>query len=657
MKQLPTLLLSSKNKPFWREKDFWRDRNPISIDQLAEERLNMHPSKGQYEVLYALAGKDPYEWDTSYQQYVIAVGMRGGKNAYITSIYLTYITYMISNMKSPYDYFDRFYRTKLNRTQKFDIVNTSVVGEKQAENVHFENITALIKKLKAEDGTSYFEKYLGMDMRSGFGDINSKEISVPTNIGEGGICHHSFNSSPRSWEGLALIVSVNDEVSRAESKPDYNKVKKSWDGQVANVGGTYGQRVGKVIAISYLNSSDYDFTDDLLKQAEEQRDRAKRDSNFKPLMYSITRSTFDMNPNKSIEDDEVREAYRNDPNTARARYECIKGSSKFGFYQPHPEKIRQCFYDDIESPVDYNYKVVERSIKHPSSGIEQIQKFVAVSLNSIKGDSRIRGLVFDAAKSFDAFILKGGYIETMEALKTNLFTNGESGEPETVIINQKPIIDICITWQPQNNLSVDYLNFGEIIGALLNAFPNTRFVNSDPYQSEQFSQMVRNRGVSSETFAFSNPFQLKIFRRLRLLIHRNIPQIMKDKHLILKRGITKTAGEWNIMEHEQLMLVNGIKIDHPSSGGKDYADCDALLTDGLTQLEIKDFGVSSGGVSDGKLRALGEKYLITRAKLKIKGIKEKDKLYIKKVAEMMNVTEDQAKTIKEFAETQYSGLL
>lgn len=617
----------------------------------------MYPSKGQYEVLYALAGKDPYEWDTTYQQYVIAVGMRGGKNTFITSIYFAYITYMISNMKSPYDYFDRYFKAKIPRSQKFDIVNTSVVGAQQAENVHFDNITALIKKLKAEDGTSYFEKYLQMDMRSGFGDIKIAEINVPTNIGEGGICHHSFNSSPRTWEGLSLLVSVNDEVSRAESKPDYNKVKKSWDGQVANVGGTYGQRVGKVIAISYLNSSDYDFTDDLLKQAEEQKERTKREPGYKPLIYSITRSTFDMNPNKSMEDDEVREAYRNDPNTARARYECVKGSSKFGFYQPHPEKIRQCFYDDIESPVDYNYKVVERRVKHPSTGVEQIQKYVAVSLNGIKGDSRIRGLVFDAAKSFDAFILKGGYIETMEPLKTHLFTNGENNNPELVIINQKPIIDICITWQPQNNLSVDYLNFGEVIGALLNAFPNIRFVNSDPYQSEQFSQVVRDRGISSETFSFTNPFQLKIFRRLRLLVHRNIPQIMKDKHLILKRGITKTAGEWNVLEHEQLMLINGIKVDHPASGGKDYADCDALLTDGLTQLEIKDFGTSSKFLNDDKLQALGEKYLIVRAKLKKQGIKEKDANYIKKVAEMMNVTEGQAKTIKEFADFQYSSIM
>ena len=53
---------------------------------------------------------------------------------------------------------------------------------------------------------------------------------------------------------------------------------------------------------------------------------------------------------------------------------------------------------------------------------------------------------------------------------------------------------------------------------------------------------------------------------------------------------------------------------------------------------------------------LGKKYLIARAKLKNQGIKEKDKVFIKKVAEMMNITEGQAKTVKEFAEIQFSAL-
>ena len=81
-----------------------------------------------------------------------------------------------------------------------------------------------------------------------------------------------------------------------------------------------------------------------------------------------------------------------------------------------------------------------------------------------------------------------------------------------------------------------------------------------------------------------------------------------------------------------------------------------LLIDGLTQLEINDGSLGSSGISDEKLRMLGEKYLIARAKLKNQGIKEKDKVFIKKVAEMMNITEGQAKTVKEFAEIQFSAL-
>ena len=626
----------------------------MPIDEFISERLgslNITPTPKQLEIILALAGRDPYEWDTTYQQYVIAIGMGGGKNEFIVSPFLAYVTYKIANMHNPYLYFQQMRNAKINPLKNIDIVNMSVVGETQAKNVHFNNMINLIRNCHTKDGDNWFEKYVGMDMREGgFGDIKTKEVAVPTTKGLGKIVHHSFDSTFTAWEGLQILLALNDEVSRANTKATYSEFELSWKGQLGNINTRFPNRVGKDLAISYLNNSQYDFMNTLLKQAEEEKKHSER-----PLMFSCNLSTFECNPNVTKESDEIKAAYRIDPQDARARYEGVKGSPIEGFYQPNPEKVKECFYE-MQSPVDYSYKIVSRNVRDPNDQkLERVNNYVSIALNSIKGDNRVRGFVLDPATKYDAFTLKGGYIETMDEFRENLFIDNRK---ELVIINKRPIIDICIVWQPQKGLPVDYLNIGEVVGILLSEFPNTRFVTSDKYNSEKLSQEVIARGVHSETYGFGNTQQVRLAKKLRLLIFSNVPQIMKDqKHSIAKRGITKTVGEWNILEHEELMKINDNKLDHPSDGSKDFFDTDSILINDLTSLEINDGSLGSSNISDKKLLALGEKYLITRAKLKQQGIKEKDKAFIKKVAEMMNITEGQAKTVKEFAEMQFSGLL
>lgn len=606
----------------------------------------------QLEIVFALAGRDPYEWDTTYQQYVIAIGMGGGKNEYIISPFLAYLTYKIANMQNPYLYFQEMRNAKINSMKNIDIVNMSVVGELQAKNVHFNNMINLIRNCRTKDGDNWFEKYVGMDMREGgFGDIKTKEVVVPTVQGLGKIVHHSFDSTFTAWEGLQILVALNDEVSRANTKATYSDFELSWKGELGNINTRFPNRVGKILAISYLNNSQYDFMDTLLKQAEEEKKHTDR-----PLMFSCNLTTFECNPNVSKESDEIKAAYRTDPQDARARYEGIKGSPIEGFFQPYPEKIAECFFERMPTPLDYSYIIKTRLVRDPDTQKEVEKHFSAISLNSIKGDNRIRGFVIDPATKYDAFTLKGGYIETMDAFSENLFIENRK---ELISINKRPINDIVIVWQPKEGHPVDYLNVGEVIGQLLSEFPNSRFLYSDKYNSEKLSQEAQARGVHSETFGYGNTQQVRLFKKLRLLIFNNIPQFYKDQHhTITKKGITKTVGEWDILELQELLKINDNKIDHPSpDGSKDLADVCNLLIDGLTQLEISDISAGLGSSTDKRLMILGEKYLITRAKLKHHGIKEKDKAYIQKVAEMMNVTESQAKTIKEFAEMQYRAIL
>jgi hypothetical protein len=654
-KSLPTLLLNDKTKAFWRQRDFWKDKNPLPIDEFIAERLkslNLIPTPKQLEIIMALAGRDPYEWETTYQVYTIAIGMGGGKNEFIVSPFLAYLTYKIANMHNPYLYFQQMRNAKINPMKNIDIVNMSVVGDLQAKNVHFNNMINLIRNCYTKDGDNWFEKYVGMDMREGgFGDIKTREVVIPTTKGLGKIVHHSFDSTFTAWEGLQILLALNDEVSRANTKATYSEFELSWKGQLGNINTRFPNRVGKILAISYLNNSQYDFMNTLLKQAEEEKKHTDR-----PLMFSCNLSTFECNPNVTKDSDEIKSAYRNDPQDARARYEGIKGSPIEGFFQPYPEKIEECFYESMPTPIDYSYKITTRIVRDPNTQAEVQRQFTSLALNSIKGDSRVRGFVIDPATKFDAFTLKGGYIETMDEFRENLFIDNRK---ELVTINKRPIIDIVLVWQPQKGFPVDYINVGEVIGHLLSEFPNTRFLTSDKYNSEKLSQEAIARGVHSETFGYGNTQQVRLFKKLRLLVFNNIPQIYKDQHhSITKKGITKTVGEWDILELQELLKINDNKIDHPSpDGSKDFCDVSNLLVDGLTHLEINDGSLGSSQMTDRKLLALGEKYLVTRARLKHQGVKETDKDYIKKVAEMMNIEVGQAKTIKEFAEVQFSGLL
>ncbi|MDP2883997.1 MAG: hypothetical protein Q8P51_03120 [Ignavibacteria bacterium] len=590
----------SKTLPFYRQRDFWKDRSPVDIAEFVEGMLGMKPSAGQYEILYALAGRDPFEWDTSYQQYNLAIGQGGGKNTYIISPYTAYASYMIANMTDPWMYFSRFFNVPMDRGTRFEMTNSSMVTERQAKNVHFAKMQSLLRRCSTKDGRSWFEVYAGLDTRETFGDMQAKTISIPTRPGCGSIVLHSFDSTPTAPEGLHIILGIVDEASRADSEAKYLEMQRLWKVIVGNLNTRFPLGVGKVINFSYLSSSEYDFTYDLIRQAEEERKFTNR-----PIIFSVNRSTFDMNPNTKRTDPSIEKDYRTDPSDALARYEGIKGSPREGFYQPHVHKVKECFFQ-MESPVDYDFGVTERIVNNPQTGEKNVRRFVKVNLTRIVGDNRPRCWAFDPGVSIDAFILKGGYVETMDELKEEIFVENK---PELITINKRPIIDTVIVWQPKDGLTVDMLNVGEVIGILLEKFPNSMSVTSDRYNSEKLSQEIMARGVHSETYHFSNAQQMRLYKTLRLLFWSNIPQIHSDmNHLVQKGGITKTVGEWNLAEHERLLKINENKVDHARDFSKDMSDVDAILCSDLQKLETRSIVVSISDLSNGELSNLTQRF-------------------------------------------------
>lgn len=631
---------------FWKSKDFWKDGNPLAIDEAIDKYLGLKPSPGQMEMLYVLAGRDPYEWDTTFQQFAIAIGQGGGKNSYIIAPFLWYLTYKIANMKDPWKYFSRFFKVPLDRSKKFEMSNSSMVTERQAKDVHFAKMKAIIQRTTDTDGQNWFKKYTKMDGRRSFGDIKTNQIRIPTEAGCGDIILHSFDSTASAPEGLELICAIIDEPSRANTAASYAVAENLWKVVVGNLNTRYMNGVGKAIAFSYLNNSEYDFTYTLLQRAEEEKKYTT-----KPTIYAINKSSFEMNPNITEEDESVRSAYRTDPSDARARYEGIKGASKEGFYQPHPEKVREAFYEG-QSPVQYDYKITQRTVENPTTLTREIKKYIGIDLTNVKGDNKVRGFALDPAEKYDSFVLKGGYIETMDEMKDELFIDNEK---ELIVVNQKPVIDICIVWQPRNGVTVDYLNIGEVIGILLQKYRNTVFINSDKYQSVKLSQEIIARGVLSETYSFGNTQQMRLYKRMRWMVWNNVPQILIDRnHDLSRKGITKNVGEWNILEHERLLKINDNKVDHPADGSKDMADVDAILINDLTKLEAKCISAATGieTMPQRKLLDIVEKYMIEEQRLKNNSVQRLKRLPL--LAQALGLSMRDARLLKEYVDETFA---
>ncbi len=606
----------------------------------------MYPSPGQMEVLWALAGKDPYEWDTTYQQYIIVVGQGGGKNQYIVAPYVGYLSYKIANMKDPWRYFSRFYEYSVDRGKKFEIANHSLVNEDQAENVHFSNMVSIIRRCRRK-GKNWFETYTGMDTRSSIGDIKEKKIKIETQPGCGAIILHSFDSTVDAAEGLTLIADIVDEPSRADTQAGYKKAKKLYNFGVGNLNTRYGKNVGKLITFSYINTSEYDLTWELhLKALEEVK------KSHKPVMYTINKSTFEMNPNVKRTDPDIEAAYRNDPTDAAARYEGVKGATQEGFYQPYVFKVKESFFE-LDTPVTYSYDITVRTATNPLTGREETREFRKVVLDQIKGDNRVRAWAYDPAEKYDSFVLKGGYIETMDEMRDELFIDNRQ---ELVVINKRPIVDIVIVWQPTGDIPVDYVNVGEVLGVLLDKFPNSRSAKSDKWNSAKLMQEILSRGVHTETLSFSRKQQMIGYTKLRWMMFSNIPMINKDMRTrIIKRGIEKTVGEWNVEEHERLMRVND-KIEHPADGSKDLCDVDMILINDLAQLEVADTsGLGVDRLNDTRILALAEKYIRERQKLLNASVPEKD--HVELIAAELGIPLKDVKKLKEYVDDNYAGYL
>ncbi len=550
----------------------------------------------QTEDLIAIFGDKPGEWNFDYHEFALAIGMKGGKN-FLAETIVSYACYFIKSLVNPHDYFTKITKRPIKYTQEknFDIVNVSSVDETQARRVFFDTVKNVLRLTKCpKTGENWYEKYAGLDMRpGGFGDMQSKIIMFPTAVpGAGTIRLMSFNSTASAPEGIHCLLYMCDELSRADTKPKYNEAKKLLDLGINNTTASFPNRTGKVIEWAYLNDTDFDLTNE------------RYELSFTiPTIYGRKCATWDYNP--AVSKETFGDIYKADPIKAKTVFEGIKPTSKDNFFQPYVDKIPEVISQSIFNTIRTNRIITHRQ----TNGKEY--SFTGTEVLRLEGDNRVRCFSADPSKVRDRFCIVGGYLETIDPMKMEIFI-GET--PEVINTNSKPIIDTLIVIDPIPGSPIDYMDVANIFSLLIQKFPNTKSINFDHFQNEKLRQEIINRGIESETYFFSNQAQLRLYTILRANIWNNNFVICQDEHKLTVNR--KELSFTDLYEFEAKHLIkDGLKLDHPSWGSKDLIDSIAICNYDLMNLEVSGVATEITLLTEEKLRKLCEIYMEEKYKL------------------------------------------
>lgn len=543
-------------------------------------------SDKQKEAYYAVWGEKGGEWSKQFHEIVLLIGMKGGKNFWAEAD-LIYTIYFISCLRDPHKYFSKICRRNVpfTKDKAFDIINVSSSGEHQASQAFFESVKRVIRGTRdPKTGENWFEKYIKLDISDRSKAFKRREIIFPTmRNSEGSIRIMSFSSSPRSPEGFHMLRYYCDELSRADTEPKYNAACELYKLGVNNTRMSFPGNVGKVLAWSYPNNTDYDLT---FEKYEE--------SFHNPTIFGMKVPSYEFNP--ALDENLLKQQKEKDPIEFSRVYECSKSHNRNSFFSPHNSKIDDIISSSLENRV--RYTIIEKVRKTEiGTNNEKENRFTGVRLDSIKGDHKTRCFAFDPSSNRDRFVILGGYPEIRDASEEDL---NKLYPSKINVKNIRPVIDIIIVIEPIPGAPIDNLSIGEIFSEIIEKFPMTYSINSDHYQSDKLRQEIIKEGITSTVYHFSAPLQRELYTELRSNIWNNNIKVCSDPTRIYINKKQLSVTDLILREGHQLIDL-GNKIDHPRNGSKDIFDALAILNHDIMKLELGIIDMEIESMTRGKL--------------------------------------------------------
>ena len=325
----------------------------------------------------------------------------------------------------------------------------------------------------------------------------------------------SGHSESEGWEGYEVMTIILDEI--AAFKTD-NELK----GDVRSKGSASAiynmsklsvmsrfPEIGKCILLSFPR-----YKGDFIQQ--------RYDSSIEknePKTWAIKAATWEVNP--TIERHQLESEYIRNPIEARARFECEPPHMEDAFFRD-ADIVRSAF-NVGEDPLDE-----DGSFKKWFNGSDNFTRFIHVDL-ALKRDRAALAMV---------------HCPGLKDVNTGL------GIESLPVLN----VDLVNSWSAAPGDEINFASIRALIIDLCRRF-SVAIVSFDQWQSVEMIQSLRGMGINAD------------FHSVKKTDYDTLMTSIYDKRL---------RGYWNhiLVEDEllKLKLLNGTKIDHPTSGSKDLAD-------------------------------------------------------------------------------------
>lgn len=517
---------------------------PVTPKVFFEEWLKQPLYPEQLKAIESIFTNDSIEWSRAFTEYLLLWGEGSGKDFICTRIVI-YVAYWLMCLKNPQGYF------KLAKDEPIDIVNVSVSGP-HAKDVFFKRLVSVIRNVKdPKNGKNWFlEK--GMDLRDNK-DIQTTKINFKNSI-----TAYSLNSVKYTGEGKNIILAIFDEV--AEFKP--HKAKELYDNLWHTASSRYGREAGsyfKIFLISYMRNA-HDF---MMYRWEQTKKNSKG-------IYRSCKSTWEVNLGKTKGD--FKEAYAKDPEGSARRYENKLIGSSSNTYIKFPERIILHANSKRTSPFLNNPLHISNLLDTTLQSWflpGRVQEMIELEKSEFPGDKEklnILKLRHQGAEYFVHIDLAKGNEKQGNCAVGFAVVHLFPINPENEDSNYGVYVDMAI--QIKDKKEVDFEHLRKFIYKLEDMGFQIAGVSLDGYQSVDFIQRLRDRGIEAKTIS----------------VDRDNSAYDSVKELIYTKKLDYYKYPILMRELKELIITTNGKIDHPeisnersllegnSKGSKDVSD-------------------------------------------------------------------------------------
>jgi hypothetical protein len=467
-------------------------------------------------------------WENqTYREIIMQLGKGSGKD-FTSTIAVAYVVYLCLCLKNPTKYFNN---------DSIDIINVAINAD-QAQRVFFKNFMERIKSCPWFEG-KYDDKR------------DSVEFIKNVNV-------YSGHSEREAYEGYNTLMIILDEISGfALTNTSGNQKAKTgpeiYDWARGSVTSRFS-RLGKVVLLSFPRFNN-DFIQQKYNEVIQEKEVIRRSATVKinpdlgpeydesnlltiewdedhilryeyPYTFALKRPSWEVNPNKDLQDDYALDFYRNYAD-AMGRFACMPSDSTDDTFIRDKQAIDAAFIS--------------------RNGVDQ----QGVFLNSFQPNSSMEYYIHvDLSKVHDRCAVAMAHVDKWV---THPGDNYGDGSPYVRV-------DALRYWEPSKDQPMNYKEVTDYILALKRRGFNIKRVTFDRWNSHDTLNFLKSKGLECDILSVADDH------------YNDFLSVLYDERLIGPKD------EMLITELKELRYIKG-KIDHPRTGYKDLSDatCGAIF--------------------------------------------------------------------------------